>query len=340
MKKSKPIITEFLREMYNNTQGMDAVITSMILYGAYDGAEKQQIPCINTLLVPAVPTNEFPMVATPHIPRALNKISHKCLEQGFWLCFKRQNNRMRKEEWNLPKLSSCPIDILRKKNAPTLLGYSEAIVPKPKDWGENEIVTGYWQRRVSAEFTPDARLVEFLECGNRPIYIGFGSMPIGNADNLVNMIKEALYICDERAVVFLSYNTIKDQRLDLKGISDPRIYITDSVPHSWLFPRVRAAVIHGGAGTCAASLKAGIPTIIIPFMGDQAFWGEQVHKIGAGPKPVLYKKLTSAKLAELITKTTTNNKIAERAKYIGSLLQKENGSDFAANKIHNYLRQS
>ena len=332
MKKSRSVITEFLKEMYRNTQGMDAVIATMIPYGAYDGAEKQRIPCIYTLLNPAVPTNEFPTVVAPHIPKVLYKVSHKCLEKGFWLCFKKSCNKLRKKEWSLAKLTSCPIDILRKNNVPTLLGYSEAIVSKPRDWSENEIITGYWQRESKTEYKPNSELVEFLEAGDRPpIYIGFGSMPIGDVDNLLTMIQKALKICNERAIVFLSYN----KRVQFEH--DERIFLTDSVPHSWLFPRVAATVIHGGAGTCAASLKAGKPTIVIPFMGDQIFWGEQIYKKGAGPKPILYKLLNAAKLAELIN-AVKNKQIIENAKHIGEALQKENGSIIAAEKIHFYLQ--
>jgi UDP:flavonoid glycosyltransferase YjiC (YdhE family) len=98
-------------------------------------------------------------------------------------------------------------------------------------------------------------------------------------------------------------------------------------------------VIHGGAGTCAASLKAGKPTIIIPFMGDQFFWGEQIYKRGAGPKPIPYKSLDSQKLAEAIEEATHNLQIIENAKHIGEALQKENGSALAAKKIHCYLQE-
>jgi sterol 3beta-glucosyltransferase len=333
MKKSKSVISEFLKEMYQNTQGMDAVIATMILYGAYDGSEKQGIPCIYTLLNPAVPTREFPTVVAPNIPRFLYRVSHKMLEKGFWLCFKKTCNILRKTEWALPKLIACPIDILRKNNVPTLLGYSEAIVPKPNDWSNNEIVTGYWQREQKTEFKPSPELAEFLASGGRrPIYIGFGSMPIGDVNNMLNIIKEALIISNERAIVFLSYN----QKTQLEH--DDHIFLIDSTPHSWLFPRVAATVIHGGAGTCAASLKAGKPTIVIPFMGDQSFWGEQIYKRGAGPKPIPYKSLNALKLAESIKEATNNKQMIENAQSIGKILQKEKGSALAAEKIHLYLQ--
>lgn len=333
VKKSKPVISEFLNEMYQNTQGMDAVIASMILYGAYDGAEKQGIPCIYSLLNPAVPTREFPTVVAPHIPRFLYKASHKYFEKGFWLCFKKVCNTLRKNKWGLPKLASCPIDILRTNNVPILLGYSEAIIPKPKDWIDNEIITGYWQRAPKAEFTPNPELVEFLNSGNsRPIYIGFGSMPIGDVNNLLNTIKGALRISSERAVIFLSYN----QRTQLAH--DDHIYLINSTPHSWLFPKVAATVIHGGAGTCAASLRAGKPTIVIPFMGDQYFWGDQIYKRGAGPKPIPYKSLNALNLAKSINEAVNNIQMIENAKHIGEILRKENGAALAAKKIHLYLK--
>lgn len=333
MEKSKSVISEFLNEMYQNTQGMDAVIASMILYGAYDGAEKQGIPCIYTLLNPAVPTREFPTVVAPHIPRFLYKASHRCFEKGFWLCFNKACNTLRRTKWGLSKLAACPIDILRNNHVPTLLGYSGAIIPKPRDWTDNEIITGYWQREPKAEFRPNPELVEFLNSGDsRPIYIGFGSMPIGNVNNLLNIIKEALSISNERAVVFLSYN----QKAQL--VHDDHIYLIDSTPHSWLFPKVAATVIHGGAGTCAASLRAGKPTIVIPFMGDQSFWGEQIYKQGAGPKPIPYKSLNALKLAKSINEAVNNIQMIESANHIGEILRNENGAALAAEKIHLYLQ--
>jgi UDP:flavonoid glycosyltransferase YjiC (YdhE family) len=334
MKKSKLIVTDFLREMYNATKGMDAVIASMILYGAYDGAEKQGIPCFYSLLNPAVPTREFPCVMAPHIPSFLNKVSHICLEKGFWICFKKACNRLRKTEWGLPKLTTCPIKILRSSNLPTLLGYSEAIIPKPKDW-VHEIVTGYWQLEYDEKYNPDPELLQFISSSeNPPIYIGFGSMPIGDVDQLLDMLQDALSISNQRAVVFLSYNNTKPIE------KSERIFLTKPVPHNWLFSHVSATVIHGGAGTCAASMKAGIPTIVIPFMGDQTFWGEQIHKKGVGPKPVPFKKINSKILAELIKEAITSEQMKENARHLGESLQRENGSALAAAVIHDYLQNN
>jgi sterol 3beta-glucosyltransferase len=146
------------------------------------------------------------------------------------------------------------------------------------------------------------------------------------------MLNKALTISNERAIVYLSYNK------NGQYVNNDRIFYIDSVPHDWLFPRVSATVIHGGAGTCAASLKAGKPTIVIPFMGDQTFWGEQVNKIGAGPKPVLFKYLNAEKLAGLIKEAVTNKSIIENAMRIGEVLQAENGSLVAAKIIHSFLQ--
>lgn len=334
LKKSKSIIKDFLKEMYKNTQGMDAVITTMILYGAYDGAEKQKVPCLYTLLNPAIPTREFPTVLAPHIPRFLYKMSHKCLDKAFWFCFKKQCNWLRKNEWNLPKLKSCPIDLLKKNKVPILLGYSKEVVPVPADWNESVIVTGYWQRKSKKNYLPNEEVLRFLEASDKPpVYIGFGSMPIGDPEKVVAMLNKALVRSNERAIVYLSYNK------NGQYVNNDRVFYTNSISHDWLFPRVRATVIHGGAGTCAASLKAGKPTIVIPFMGDQTFWGERIYKIGAGPKPVLFKDLTAEKLSGLIKEAVTNKSIVENAIRIGEELRSENGSKDAAEIIHSFLHR-
>ena len=332
MKKSKSVIKEYLQEMYSNMEGADLVITTMVPYGASDAAEKMNVPMVHTLLNPAVPTKTIPCVIMPHIPKWLYSFSHKLLERGFYFCFKQELNHLRKTQWHLPKLKKPPLEKYRENGNVTLLAYSDVVLQKPKDWSEKEVITGFWQINNEIEYDPPKELADFLHKENsKPYYIGFGSMPLKNVEQTVFMIDKALEIAGERAILYLSYNNIKNIK------HSDRIYVVKSIPHSWLFPRVKATVIHGGIGTCRASLIAGKPVLVIPFMGDQEFWGLQLFEKGVGPKPIKLKKLD----AELFAKKLLELKFdvyQKNAKEISKQLSSENGVLVAAEKIKEILR--
>ena len=112
----------------------------------------------------------------------------------------------------------------------------------------------------------------------------------------------------------------------------------DSIPHSWLFPRVSAVIHHGGASTTAAGLKAGVPSVIIPFFGDQPFWGQRIADLGVGTKPIPRKKLTAERLANAIQEVVTNEDMRQRAAKLGKQIQTENGIESAV-EIFNKLEQ-
>ncbi|NJM23628.1 MAG: glycosyltransferase family 1 protein, partial [Richelia sp. SM1_7_0] len=103
------------------------------------------------------------------------------------------------------------------------------------------------------------------------------------------------------------------------------VFMVDSIPHSWLFPRMAAIVHHGGAGTTAAALRAGVPSILIPFFGDQPFWGQRVAELGVGPKPIPRKQLTVQKLAFSIHTAMTDGLMRQRAADLGAKIQAEDG---------------
>lgn len=293
MKKARGVIRAYLQEMYSNMEGADAVITTMIPYGASDAAEKMNVPMIHTLLNPAVPTRDIPSVIMPHIPKCAYAVSHKVLEWGFYICFK-----------------------------------------KPHDWTRNEVVTGFWQIESKDNYIPSKELDDFLNNGGqKPYYIGFGSMPVKDVQQTIQLIDEALELINERAVVYLSYN--EHQKIQYTD----RIYIVNDIPHSWLFPRVKATVIHGGVGTCRATMMAGKPTLVVPFMGDQEFWGIQMSKIGMGPKPVKLKKLNPVLLSKLLSELNREEYI-QRAKEIQKKLSCENGAHTAAREIDEIIVNS
>ena len=116
----------------------------------------------------------------------------------------------------------------------------------------------------------------------------------------------------------------------LRSIEDDDVFCADAMPHDWLFPRVSAAVHHGGAGTTGAALRAGVPAIVVPFAMDQPFWGSRVEALGAGPTPIPRKRLTAARLADALRKAVTDEAMRARAAEIGELLRAEDGVAEAA----------
>lgn len=114
------------------------------------------------------------------------------------------------------------------------------------------------------------------------------------------------------------------------------ILIIESVPHDWLFRQVSCVIHHGGAGTTAAGLALGRPTIVIPFFGDQQFWGEIVARAGAGPTPIPHKQLTVEKLSDAI-ETALKDSTKDRAQEIARKMAKESGVRNATCSFHRQL---
>lgn len=149
--------------------------------------------------------------------------------------------------------------------------------------------------RDPPKFTPDPELARFLEAGPPPVYIGFGSIVINDPEALTAMLLEAVKATGVRAIISRGWSNLGASR-----VSDDNIFYLGDCPHEWLFQHVSAVAHHGGAGTTACGLLNGRPTLVIPYFGDQPFWGDMVAAAGAGPSPIPQKQLNAANLAEAI----------------------------------------
>jgi UDP:flavonoid glycosyltransferase YjiC (YdhE family) len=162
--------------------------------------------------------------------------------------------------------------------------------------------------------------VDFLAAGLPPVYIGFGSMTARDPRELTNIAVEALRAAGQRGVLLSGWAGLGTD----SEVPDHVCVVTD-VPHAWLFPRVAAVVHHGGAGTTAAGLRAGVPTIVTPVGGDQPFWGARVARLGAGPPPIPPRELTAARLAAAIRTATADVGMRRRAAALGERIRAEDG---------------
>ncbi|GAD99173.1 UDP-glucose,sterol transferase, putative [Paecilomyces variotii No. 5] len=209
---------------------------------------------------------------------------------------------------------------------------SPSLLPKPEDWPDNIDVCGFQVLPAKSDYNPPEDLAAFLEAGDTPIYIGFGSIVVRDPAKLTKVILDAVSQTGQRALISKGWSNLGSEENELPD----NVFFLDACPHDWLFQHVSCVIHHGGAGTTAAGLFLGRPTVIIPFFGDQPFWGSIVEKAGAGPSPVPYKQLTSEKLAAAIMKAL-ELPVRKCAEEIGDKMRHENGTANAVRSFHKHL---
>lgn len=306
-------------------QGIDLLIAG--LGGLYLGislAEKLGLPFIQAYVTPFTPTKAFPGALFPQSLSRLggfvNRLSHHLTRQILWQGFRNADKLARQKVLGLPAASFWgPYNSPSLHNSPVLYGFSPSVIAKPADWDNNTHVTGYWFLDSTSDWTPPVSLMEFLDSGSPPIYIGFGSMSNRKPEETTDLILEALERTKQRGILLSGWDGLRKENLP------DTVYLVDSIPHSWLFPRVAAVVHHGGAGTTAANIRAGVPSIVIPFFADQPFWGRLVADLGVGTEPIPRKELTVERLTEAIQQAVTDQKMRQRAANLGAKIQAEDG---------------
>ena len=299
-------------------------------------AEKDKKRLVITMLQPMLlSTAALPEPTSPWLPqkppllgKAMNLLSHVMAQQYTGLLFLPAANAARKKLYNLPPLSQSFYATLPDVTPLILCGYSSLLVPKPADWREKIRVTGFWMLKHPETWQPESDLVDFLHTGSVPVYIGFGSMSPYHPTETVEMVEKALTQIGQRGILLVDKYAYKTQKY-----SDI-LYLTNGIAHDWLFPQMQAIVHHGGAGTTAASLQAGVPTIVVPHISDQWFWGYQVAQIGAGPRPISRKQLTAQNLAEKLDVAIHNQQMRQRAREIGARMKSEDGVEQAVKAMN------
>jgi sterol 3beta-glucosyltransferase len=213
---------------------------------------------------------------------------------------------------------------------PMIYAYSPSVLPRPDDWGPFKQVSGYWFLDGSAAFDPPDELARFLEAGPPPVYVSFGSMIDHERDEVTRLVIEAVESAGQRAILHTGWSELGSDTLP------ESVIVVDEVPHDWLFPQLAAVVHHGGAGTTAAGLRAGLPTVIVAFFGDQFFWGWRVHELGVGPHWITRRKLKVDNLAEAIGMAVRDEGMRRRAAALGVRIRAEEGVTNAVSMIEKY----
>ena len=336
----RPVMDRVFLATLEGAKGADVLLNSALSFAGWHVAEKLNIPAIAAYLQPVTPTRAFHGMSSPLPPAWLpfrglyNLLSTKFANQFFFTMTRPLTNACRKEILGLPPLSAAYYWGVDSASAtvPILYGYSPSVIPKPLDWEDYQQVTGYWFLDDAQSYRPPRKLTAFLESGPPPVYVGFGSMVDHEREEMNRLIVDAVGIARQRAILLGGWS-------DLGSMSMPdSILRVDSVPHDWLFPRVAAVVHHGGAGTTAAGLRAGVPAVIVPFTVDQPFWGWRVHELGVGPKWILRKKLTAEKLAAAIDQAVHDQAMARRANALGKMIRTEDGLRTAVQLVEQFMR--
>ena len=337
-KSLKELMVKTQAEIWDICQNADLIIFHPGMPLGFFLAKEKNKKAILATPFPIVATKDYPSIlfyALPKLGKYYNLLTHFIFDKVFWALTKSPI----KEFWRNSIKSKVSLDISPlkqqiKSGGLVLNGYSELLFTHSKKWKDNIHTTGSWIIETELNFVPPVDLVDFIQNKETPIYIGFGSMKASDSfNNSLAIIIEALTITKQRAVVGLGYttNNYKEKLPD-------NIFSVESIPHTWLFPKVKMIIHHGGAGTTAAGLTAGKPTVIISHNADQPAWGQRVFELGVGSKPIKNSKLTADKLANAILYSLTPN-IIDNAQRLGQQLKSEVGVLNAVQIINSFLNQ-
>lgn len=305
--------------------GPDAILYHPKSLAAPHIAQRLGVPHMLASPLPGfTPTSDF---ASPILPFAsvgpLNWASHALMIHSGNLLFRKTLRTFRSETLGMARGKP-------ERSRGTLYGYSPHVLPRPKDWGDDVAVTGYWMLDTP-DWKPDTKLAGFLEGGEAPVYVGFGSMPEADPQQLTRLVIEGLRKAGKRGLLATGGGALATTE------AGADMHFIAGAPHDRLFPLVHSVIHHGGAGTTGAALRAGRPNMVCPFFGDQPFWGRQVHKIGAGPAPLLRKHLTADGIAQAIA-AMDGAEMRARAAALGAAIEQETGAAAALDFIEARLR--
>ncbi|KAL2845103.1 hypothetical protein BJX68DRAFT_277428 [Aspergillus pseudodeflectus] len=315
----------------------DAIIANPPSFAHFNCAQKMGVPLHMMFTMPWSPTQAFPhplanILTRDTKPSVANFLSYVLTEILIWQGVGDLINEFRRFELGLDQLEGTGApSLLHRLRVPFTYFWSPSLLPKPDDWADHIEVTGFNFLPSKHDYTPPQDLVDFLEAGPPPLYIGFGSIVVDDPDALSRTILEAVEVTGQRAVISKGWGGLG------AGLTNQRnVLFLGNCPHDWLFQRVCCVIHHGGAGTTATGVALGQPTIIVPFFGDQPFWGALVAQNGAGPPPIPIQQLTESRLANAIRFCLEGDTV-EKAQKLGERIRAEDGARSAVDSFHQKL---
>jgi UDP:flavonoid glycosyltransferase YjiC (YdhE family) len=202
---------------------------------------------------------------------------------------------------------------------PVLYGISPHVVPIASSPRRSRLATGYWFMPAAPDHAIPAPLREFVARPGPVVSVGFGSMPSSAPHRDLEILHAVAARLGIRIVVLSGWSGMA------AATDEDRVFMAPEAPHDWLFPRMRANVHHGGAGTTAAALRAGRPSVVVPFTMDQPFWGSRVHALGVGPAPIPRRTLDEDALARALETALQDGAMRQRAADLGMAIAREDG---------------
>ncbi|TGZ83089.1 UDP-Glycosyltransferase/glycogen phosphorylase [Ascodesmis nigricans] len=338
--KMRGWLDNLLLSSWEACQGSDLLIEAPSAMAGIHIAEALQIPYFRAFTMPWTRTRSYPHAfAVPERKHGgnFNVFTYVVIDNVFWTATAGQINNWRKKCLRLPRTN---LDKMQPQRVPFLYNFSRHVVHPPVDFSEHVQITGYWFLDTSHDWTPPQDLDNFIKQarkdGMKIVYVGFGSVTVNDPAAVTQAVVQAVQNANVRCVLSKGWS----DRMASKDAHIPEVPLPDSIfqikacPHDWLFKQVDAAVHHGGAGTTGASLRAGIPTVIKPFFGDQFFFANRVEDLRVG---IALRKLNVASLTKALKMATTDARIVRKAQEIGKAIRKENGVDTAVQAIYRDL---
>jgi len=306
-------------------------------YSGYAVAQVKNIPFMQAYVQPVHPTWEFPSALFPTSIKggaAFNFMTHWIGGLFFWQSLRPVVNRVRREFFHLKPISPLlgPIVEMDFAKIPTLYGLSPNVIAKPKNWQPWHHVTGYWFLD-EPDWQPPREMLQFINAGDAPVCVGFGSMSDTTPERTSAIVLEAIKQSGQRAILLTGWGGLKQSQLS------ESIFVIEQAPHSWLFPRCKAIVHHGGSGTSGAAFRSGAPVVVVPFFGDQPFWAEIAKGLGVGTY-IHRKDLTVEALARAINLVTEDEGIRKHARELGEKIRDERGAETAAKIFDDWILQN
>jgi UDP:flavonoid glycosyltransferase YjiC (YdhE family) len=312
----------------------DLIIHSFLFTtGAHSLARAKNIPDVSIQTFPMfAPTRAFPNVAMSNIPAgALSYFSHWMSSQIFWHFGNMGFRRLRSKAPDLVRLKlRFPFDSSNADPSPLIFAYSPSVIPRPSDWTDKHIhISGYFFLDTDPTYQPPQAQIDFLNAGDAPICVTFGSMINRDAEQIDRIVRETLIKMNRRGIILTGWGGRKQDR------HDDRLLYLESAPHDWLFPRCDMIIHHGGAGTTGAGLRSGTPAIIVPHAGDQFFWAKRAFALGVGIDLGDLKQLSVERLCAGIDRADDQT-LRKRALDLARVIESEDGVASAIQVIESH----
>lgn len=318
-------------------QGAEALVGGMLTIDrALALGDLLQIPVSMVFQQPAAPSSEYsaPTLTRGRIPSpAMRQASNRLAYRIWWHSNAKATHAFRRK-LGLPRNSRTTFHRMQDTDALSLHTFSPSLFPRPTDWADNLKVTGAWQMPAAVRGDLDeqlpADLQAWLDAGDPPIFLGFGSMPVLDPQPLLEDVIGVTTALGLRAIV--SENCVSPEVDTLPN----HLRVVGALDHDRLFPQCAAVVHHGGVGSTTASVRAGRPTMVCSVFGDQPWWGEQMRRLGVGTH-VPFRKLDRDAL-ESGLRTLLDPAVEARARDLGAAIQAEgDGLPAAAQLLEDWL---